>query len=258
MAVPKKTTTPAAQASPGAGLASLIRDATAGRTGAALALPIAPNYPFFLMHWPSNWQVESVGLKEPTWLPYLSRHTILPGCNLNRTLRQGEKASAAYDQAVLANMRKGAEYLDVERHTVNGGKYLREAPCRDTRNGREGTFYLDAFTPPRDAIPGRRLKFVFDRAAYNKWRLELVLEGVLPPPSRQILEEVIGQKRRRLGRVQGHTNLSKEEYDRRVGAAAELVERFAGAKIPAPKRGRGSRMPSSPGTVPDLDNAAVS
>lgn len=257
MAIPQSdpSTTPAVAAD-GGGLSALIRDADPGRTGTASRLPISPNFPFFLVHWPTNWQVESEGLEAPTWLPYLSQHVILPGCNLNRTIRKGEPATAAYDAAVLRNVRRGATYLDVERHRLqNGSKYLKEAPCRDPRTGREGIYYLDGFTVPRDAIPGRRLRFRFDRGASNRWRLHLVASGVIRPPSRQILEEILGRKQRKLVRVQGHTNLPSEEYERRVDQAAAVVELFAGAAIPVVAAGARVGLPSSPGSVPDVNDA---
>ena len=181
------------------GLSALIRDADPGRVGSASALPIAPNFPFFLLHWPTNWQVGIDGLDAPMWVPYLSRHLILPGCNLNRTIRKGEPPTAAYDAAVLRNIRRGVTYLDVERHRLlNGGKYLREARARDPRTGREGIYYLDGFTNPKDAIPGRRLRFTFDRAASNRWGLHLVESGILRAPSPQVLEELGGRRRSRL------------------------------------------------------------
>lgn len=248
-------------ATPAAGesLSDLIRDADPGRTGTVNALPISPNFPFFLMHWPTNWQVEEDGFDGPTWLPYLSPHIILPGCNLNRTIRKGEPATAAYDQAVLRNVRRGATYLDVERHrTPDGGKYLREAPCRDPRSGREGVYYLDAFTTPKDAIPGRRLRFHFNRAASNGWRLHLVQSGILSPPPLQILEEIIGRKQRKVGRVRGNMkDISQEEYDRRVDAAVDVAAVYMGATIPIATSNARAEKLTSPGSVPDADAAEV-
>lgn len=260
MAIPRNDSSSSpAVAADGGGLSALIRDADPGRTGTASRLPIAPNFPFFLIHWATNWQVESVGLEGPTWLPYLSRHVILPGCNLNRTIRKGEPATAAYDTAVLRNVRKGATYLDVERHLLqDGGKYLKEAPCRDPRTGREGVYYLDGFTVPRDAIPGRKLRFKFDRGASNRWRLHLVESGVIRAPSQQILEDELNRKRRRLSRVQGHTNLPADEYERRVDQAAAVLEVFAGATVPRAASNARVELPSSPGRVPSVDEALAS
>lgn len=256
MAIP---TTPASSggAFDSGDLSKLLRDADAGRTGTALALPIAPNYPFFLMHWPTNWQVQSLGLDGPTWVPYLSRHVILPGCNLNRTIKRGEPPTAAYDAAVLKNIRKGATYLDVQRHRLaDGRKYLQQAPARDPRTGREGIFFLDAWQTPRDAIQGRRLRFQFDRAAYNAWAISLVVAGVISAPVQQVLEEVTRTKQKRLVRVQGHTNLEPAEYKRRVKAAQVTLDLFGGARVPRSATGA-PVLPSSPGPVPSADAAEV-
>jgi hypothetical protein len=259
MPVPSKGPSSSSAESAAAGdLSALIRYASPSRTGSAAALPIAPNYPFFLMHWPTDWQVESEGLDGPTWLPGLSRHIILPGCNLNRTLRRGERPEAAYDMAVLQNVRRGATYIDVERHRLqSGGRYLREADCRNTRNGAEGVYYLDAWSTPRDAVPGRRLRFKFDRAGWNQYRLHLVESGVIRPPSGQVLDEIVNRKRRRLGRVQAHTNLEAGEYERRLDKASAVVELFSGASVPQPLAGSAPMMPSSPGRVPNADEAEV-
>ena len=110
---------------------------------------------------------------------------------------------------------------------------------------------------PRDSVPGRRLRFRFDRAGWNKYRLQLVTSGVIRPPSEQVLEDLLRRKRRRLGRVQGHTNLQGDEYARRVEQAQAAVELFAGAMVPEPSAGAGPLIPSSPGSVPDLDVADV-
>ncbi len=260
MAIPKARSTPAAAAEfDSTGLGSLIRDARSAAHGAEPALPIGPNFPFFLLHWPQNWSVETVGVDRPTWLPLLSRHVILPGCNLNRTLRRGERPEAAYDAAVLLNTRRGATYLDPDRHRLAaGGKYLREAPCRDPRTGREGVFYLDAWSTPRDALPGRRLKFKLDRPAMNAYRLRMVAEGVLRSPSPELLRDLIRRKGKALDRHKALTALDPAEYKRRNKRAAAALDLFQGAIIPKPTGLSTGGIPSSPGGVPDVDHAATS
>jgi hypothetical protein len=259
MAIPKSRANPASPSEfDSSGLSSLIRDASSGSTSSRIALPIGPNFPFFLIHWPQNWNVESEGLEVPTWLPTFSRHVILPGCNLNRTLRRGERPEAAYDAAVLVNTRRGATYLDPELHRLSsGGKYLREAPCRDPRSGREGVYYLDAWSTPLDALPGRRLRFRLDRAAFNRYRLEVVEQGVIRPPSAEVLRELTRRRGKTLDRVKALTALDAAEYKRRVKAAEGELRLHEGAIVPA-RLGGAPTLPSSPGTVPDVNAAEVS
>jgi hypothetical protein len=256
MPVPHTDTAPSATAAEASGLSALIRDAAPGQFGEVTALPVRPNFPFFLLHWPSAWQVEHEGLEEPTWIPLLAQQVILPGCNLHRTLRRGEPPSAAYDAAVLRNTRRGAVFLDVERHRApDGGRYLREAPCRDPRSGREGVYYLDAFTKPLDAIPGRRLRFVRDRAASNRWCLSLVEPGVLSAPSEQVVDEVLRRHANRVSRARSLTNLDRGEYERRVADAVEREAYYRGAIRPRPRRDARVEALSAPGRIPDLDGA---
>lgn len=259
MAIPKTRATPATPAEfDSSGLSSLIRDAQSASHGAAPALPIAPNFPFFLMHWAQNWTVETEGLKQATWLPLLSRHVILPGCNLNRTLRRGERPEAAYDAAVLLNTRRGAVYLDPDRHRLQaGGKYLREAPCRDPRSGREGVYYLDAWSTPRDGLPGRRLRFNLDRAALNQYRLHMVETGAISAPSTDILRDMIRRRVRALDRVKALTSLEANEYKRRKDAAQADLQTCEGAAVPAEKTAKRRGVPKSPGRVPKADEATA-
>jgi hypothetical protein len=77
-------------------LAGLIRESEETTTGQSPALPVAPNWKFFLRHWPSEWSVGMVkvdGKDKPFWLPVISKHEVRPGVNLNRTLKRGEEPS---------------------------------------------------------------------------------------------------------------------------------------------------------------------
>jgi len=235
MPLPDRQTVSDAVASTSEAMAALIRDAELETSAEGAALPIAPNPAFFLVHWPGEWSVEALGLEEPTWLPLLSKHIILPGCNLNRTLRLGEKPEAAYDQAVLANTRKGATYLLPEVHRLEDGrKYLQQAPCVDPRSGRAGTYYLEAWQTPLETIRGRRLKFRYDREGANRYRLWLVQAGIIRPAAPSVLLDRFRRVKRKADRIRAHTKLEKSEYTRRVKAADAEVERINGAAIPQP------------------------
>jgi len=258
MAIPKAKTPAASSQFSATDLSSLIRDASPSSTGTRPALPVGANFPFFLLHWPQNWNVESEGLDSSQWLPYLSRHVILPGCNGNRTLRRGEKPEAAYDAAVLVNSRRGATYIDPDRHRLrNGSRYLKEADCRNPRNGAEGVFYLDAWSTPRDTLPGRRMKFNLDRGALNRFRLHLVETGVIRPPSSALLADLVRRKGKALDRCKALTSLDAVEYQRRVDAAEIAVLDLEGASVPQALDYATGGVPSSPGSVPKNDEAEV-
>jgi hypothetical protein len=253
MAIPHRNIAQTGSTHGGGQLAHLISDANTGRTSASAALPIAPNHPFFLMHWPGEWSVQTEGLERATWLPTLTRHHILPGCNLNRTTQRGEPPEAAYDMAVMSNVRKGATYLDPERHLLaDGSKYLKSAPCR-SKHGTTGEVFLDAWQIPLDTLPGKKLKFGRDRAAYHQWLLDLVTSGVIRRPSPRVLEQLVRRRSGHVGRTRARLRgLPEKEYERRVDEVSNVVEVWGRAVVPQVRNGASSPMLSSPGTGPDL------
>ncbi len=214
-------------------MSALIKDAQDTAHSAAAALPIPANQAFFYMHWPGEWHPETAGLEQATWLPLLSKHILLPGCNLNRTLRKGEPPEAAYDQAVLKNTRRGAVYLLPTVHRLaSGGKYIRQADCRNPRNNAPGIYYLEAWQQPRDYIPGRRLKFNFDRAGYNKFRLRMVQLGVIRSPSPSIIDDLLRRRRSDRNRRRAFRGLETNEYKRQMKDAEKKLEFYEGAVLP--------------------------
>ncbi len=214
-------------------MAALIKDARATAHSSVPALPIGGNPAFFLMHWPGEWHPETEGLEQATWLPLLSRHIILPGCNLNRTIRKGEAPEAAYDQAVLKNTRRGAVYLLPTVHRLaDGGMYIQEAPCRNPRNNATGIYYLEAWMRPKDVIPGRKLKFSMDRAKYNQFRLRMVHTGAIHAPSLSLLEDTMRRRHSELRRRKSLRGLEKDEYKRQLKEVKEVLEFFEGAIVP--------------------------
>lgn len=214
-------------------MASLIQDAQQSAHSSAPALPVAANVPFFLMHWGQEWQPEDAGLDETTWLPLFARHLILPGCNLNRTLARGEPPEAAYDMAVLKNTRRGATYLLPELHRLaNGRKYLREAPCMNPRTGRRGTYWLEAWEIPRSVVPGKRLKFDYDRAGWNLYRRRMVHLGIIRAPSTATLSDLKKRRHAALARARSLRGLEGAEYKRRKSEAQKVVDYYEGAAVP--------------------------
>jgi len=257
MPIPSTPAGGSAASAAAADLSRLISETSGPAEDVSPAWPITPNFPFFLMHWVTDWTVETAGMAKgkPTWLPGLVRHIVLPGCNNNRTLKNGEKATAAYDGAVMKNVRQGAQYLDPERHKLaNGSKYSRKAPARSPL-GQTGFYFFDAFSSPLDVLPGRKMRFRFDRPEWNRWRLHLVESGVIAPPSPQVLAETQRRHSKRAERTRALTSLDQKEYDRRVAAAAATSATYDGALVPKSKTRRASSSLSSPGRVPSPDDA---
>lgn len=210
-------------------LGGLFREIEPAAIGEAPALPIAPNFPFFLLHWPEEWSCETEGLDEPTWLPLLVRHTVLPGCNLNRTLRRDDPPASAYDQAILANQRKGAIYLDPHRYSPS---YRKAAPCRDPITRETGEYWTELWLKPRAPRRGRRLKFANDRAVMNRWRLDRVLDGSIPAPVEDAIAIYLERARATADRIAGLTGLEPKEHKSRIAASRSLVDQWATATRP--------------------------
>jgi hypothetical protein len=219
-------------------LAGLIRESEETTTGQSPALPVAPNWKFFLRHWPSEWSVGMVkvdGKDKPFWLPVISKHEVRPGVNLNRTLKRGEEPRAAYDHQVLADTRQGATYLDLNDWRTrypNGRRYRAEAPCRDPRTKREGVFFLEACKTPRDKLPNKPLKFDTDRDLYNEWKLRLVQLGAIQSPPASLLRAKIREKENEIDRVRSFTGIDDSEKKRRVSAAEKVWKLWKSAEVP--------------------------
>jgi hypothetical protein len=230
MAIPRNQTVSPPSVSDPEQLGGLFRELTPQHIGETAALPVAPNWPFFLLHWPEEWSVETEGLEEPTWLPMVVRHTVLPGCNLNRTLRRDDPPHTAYDQAILANQRKGAIYLDPDAYSP---QYRKAAPCRDPITRQAGEFWAERWQHPRAPRRGKRLKFRIDRADFNAFRLDAVLDGTIPAPLDDVLEVFIDRQRSKVRRLSGLTGLEAKELRARVKEATDRLELMVNARRPA-------------------------
>ncbi len=219
-----------------AGAAYEIRDASLGAVQEKAFLPIAPNVPFFLAHYPENWRVGTVD-GEPYWLPELQRDWILAGANGKRTLRKGDRPEAAYDASHLKMTRNGAVLLDpsivVECDGQSMAGYLREIECKDPKTGRVGKFYLDRFETPKTPRPGRRLKFNRDRELENRWLLALVEQGFVNPPNPDVVDERIARAVYHVERNQNKVQLPEESRKRLVDAAESKLDKTEAAAIPS-------------------------
>lgn len=222
-------------------LQSLLRPANLDPLAKGGRIRIQPNFPFLLRHHPAAWEVATEGLDGPTWLPQLCQHVLRPGVNGVRTLNENEEPHRAYEDSVSNGMKQGFTYLDpaealpadmLPAGAVSGG-YLREIPCRDLRTTAIGSRYVEAWAVPEPALPDEIQTFKFDRASYNRWRLMLVMTGVIKPPQDRV-------KRRLRQRMQGHLdrvkvlNLPKELREERIGIEQANVDVHAEAVAPTP------------------------
>lgn len=242
---------PAISRGDAADFASLIAPSAETSDGSqSLALPVNPNFKFFLHHWPGEWSVADVEVevavgdpekgktkkvKKAFWLPTLAKHVVRPGINMNRTLKVGEKPRAAYDGQVLLNMRQGSAYLDLgdfRTRLPDGRLYRSQAPARHPRTGREGLFYLETVKTPRDKVGNKRLKFDIDRPLYNQWRRDLVRLGCIRPPAPSTIREKVAFLQSEIGRCSAMTTLDPAERKRRIAAATAEWKRWDEATVP--------------------------
>jgi len=176
-------------------LAAMMQSVVPTAFGDLQHLATAPNSPFLLRHHPKNWEAESEGLEETTWLPVIDILVSAPGAHLQRTLKKGEGPTEAFRGAINADAAQGWRYLepslviegDLLPTGVPAGTYIRAVPAKDPRTGVTGTRYLEAWNVPMTATPGTPQRFRFDRASYNRWRLHLVESGQVEPPSADVI-----------------------------------------------------------------------
>jgi hypothetical protein len=240
MAMPSSLATPTPAA---ADLAAMMRAVDPAQTASVARLALAPNEQFFLRHHPGQWDAESVGLTEVTWLPDISKLVLLPGAHLVRTRKKGDTPNETFRNALNVDGNKGWVHLDPNDAIpadylpagVPAGGYLRSLPCKDPRSSAEGVRYVEAWDVPRAPVPGQPQKFKYDRGAYNRWRLWLVTSGKIKPPTEDVLGEMQAAKAGRPARV-ASLPIPDDLRRIRVEAAEAVLQDMAGAVTPGPAR----------------------
>jgi hypothetical protein len=211
-------------------------------------LPLDPNYPFFLVHFPGNWEVASEGLGEPTWLPQIQRSVMQPGVNGHRTQKVGENFRSRYDLAHNRIKAQGGIVIPLEIELEDGGRYIREISCKGPKTKKEGVYHIEAWQSPKPKLPNQRQKFYFDHASFNQFRKMLVEEGIVPEPQEEVLKQ---KKARALYHLQRKTvafeakGASQVGKDEMLKAAQAKVEETEKAKKPARKTRKASVKPRS-------------
>lgn len=223
-----------------ADLAALMAPADPAPTSQHARLALPPSEPFYLRHHPSNWDADGEGLDEVTWLPDVSKLVLTPGAHLVRTRRKDEDERESFRHSMAEDQNRGWIWLlpevqipaDCLPRGVPAGGYMRSLPCRDPRTSVSGKAHVEAWQVPAAPVPGRPQRFAFDRAAYNRWRLWLVTSGQVPPPTDDVLREMVAQKAGRPARVAA-LPLPDDLRRQRVARAEAEVSAMEDASIPA-------------------------
>jgi hypothetical protein len=148
------------------------------------ALPVEPNAPFWFMHHPATcWELVDFE-NESLWLPTFRRLFEMAGVNAVRMIPNGGVDSSL---ARVHMHDTGFEILDMELGYQT--RYL-------TRSG--AYFYVDIWSTPK--VLGRRVLWNRDHDAYDAWRHQLLLDGVLLAADPDVLDIFIEQQERRVER----------------------------------------------------------
>ena len=210
--------------------------------GSAAAIRVRRlSYPFLLRHYVGNWAPEDVGLSEVTLLPEIVPHAIRAGTGLIRTTNKGEGPEAAYRTAVREAKDLDWHYLDHEVHVtdpshlpanVAAGPYIRGMAAVYIQGNAQITWYHTPWEVPVQTPKDSDQRWRFDHASYNRWRLSLVLEGVILPPIESVLDELRTRYGARVARFRGMNNPDREHKAGLVEAAEAVAKRVSGANIP--------------------------
>lgn len=202
--------------------------------------PARPNYPFFFVHHAENWEIGVIDGR--AWLlPEMQRQVLEPGVNNIRTLKRGEKQSAAYDTAQLRMTRRGAVIIPhicpVSIVNAKGDpeiidKYMASLKCKDQKTGQTGIFYMDRWETPRTPRPGKRTKMNRDQDGYNRWRLALVSSGKIKPPHPDIISEKRARADYHAARQSDKVQLPEDVRQRLIDAGEDKADKFDAARVP--------------------------
>jgi hypothetical protein len=194
------------------------------------------NHPFLFRHHKKNWDIEAVeGLEGVHWLPVIDRRPVVPGTGLIRTLRRGEEGNPekGYQDEILKDEKAGWKYLWPNDPAEKGGQYLVSVPAEDPLSGVAGRHYTDIFyelVPAADSSEND--KAVFNRAEYNKWRYNLVVDGVIAPPADGVRSQAGRRAQTHIGRATNNAGVHPEIRDRLISRAKELAAAVKAAQVP--------------------------
>lgn len=147
-------------------------------------LPVAPDHPFYYKHFPANWEFgywtkkitkgkKTDELQLPVFLPEIRMERVVPGVNGVHQIA-GELGDPS---SRLGKLRQsGHVILDPRDHD-----YMRVYPAR--YGGKKHTPKFETYR-----ILANRVIRSFDKAAFNQWRIELMVNGFIDLPHDHFLE----------------------------------------------------------------------
>jgi hypothetical protein len=210
---------------------------------AAAEYPVADPPPLFV-YTASADRYEVVVVDDvPELLPLLARHVVAPGFHgiaappdrafdpsqdtgrfIDRLRLRGEQVLSASDWVPAKCLRPG---------TAQGG-YLREIMVRPNPAAPPVRGYVDAWTwlvrPRRGHVAEQR----FDAAGYNRWRLHLRREGLVPAASEDMLVRLEHDARQRVARLEALPFPDPEVRRQRIADAEANLRRVLHAIGTAP------------------------
>jgi hypothetical protein len=227
MPVPDKKKTAAAKAAP-----EPIRPRKSAALDPSVVVTLRPNEPFLLRHFFLNWTVGEVPGKGVFLLPDVDHQPVHPGTASFRTLKDGEAPELAYKAEVAKSKADGWTYIMPHDPDDRGGGYVLEVDCA-APTGERGIFYHDPWTkitPSRRA--GAMAGVVFDHAAFNLYRYNLVANGVIDPPDEGIRAEIVKRYRKHAARGAADWKIPEQVRSLIEAREAAKAEKAEAAKVP--------------------------
>jgi len=155
-------------------------------------LPRKTNSFFTYAHYPENWDLKEMTFKKGkgevkkwVWLPYLHRIPFTAG--VNGTVMNGKHLDPSVSKARL--IEDGYTIIDSSKYN-----YIR------VYKGIGGKVYEEKFLKIK-RLTRRKIDEKFDHDEYDKFRLQLMLDGTIEPPHPIILEDKIQDIKKIRGRL---------------------------------------------------------
>lgn len=209
--------------------ASALKQALLGES----AIRCRPNVPFVLIHHRNagnSWEVCDVD-GAPCWLPDLVRIPMVPGASGFKTVDKGRPQTDLYTDALAGFERRGAIVLHPAKE-YGGVKYLDSDTAVDSLTEAPADYWrLWCDTVEPGPLPEDKTMCHTDMAAYNAWRMALVVEGVIPAPHPAVLTRPL----RELARIEETwvaSNAPTEARDRELAKVRAEIERMKSARKP--------------------------
>jgi hypothetical protein len=156
-------------------------------------------WPFILVY-SNNWEIGEVGAK-PHLLPSFEIMRNMPGANNVKQRKKGQPPDTKLRDGKLTEQGRiilpPSEYQDFVEVDGEDGEKVR-------------FYYLHCEEPVE--YPSGQVKVRFDEAAWNAWRLDLVIRGVIPAPTDVHIDIIRSRLDADLARTTSHSSPEKASY----------------------------------------------